>query len=100
MPVAALSTACRTCSLSSAWLCSRASVPPFLQLTAWSVINVGLSQARDASFDRTGGRVPDADVVGYLAGEALRRGAAHQPEVLRHLRVIHDFEKRRLLELN
>ena len=57
------------------------------------------TETQDGAVDRSRGCVAHADVMRDLVGDARSGRQAHQPQILLHLLVVHDFQKRRLFEL-
>ena len=62
--------------------------------------DVALTQTGDGALDRSRGCVAHADVMRDLVGDARSGRQTHQPQVLLHLLVVHDFQEGRLLELD
>ena len=62
--------------------------------------DVVLTETVDRAANRRRGCIAHADVVRDLVGDARSGRQAHQPQVLLHLRVVHDFQKGRLFKLD
>ena len=61
--------------------------------------DVALAQTGDGSLDGSRGCVAHADVMRDLVGDARSGSQPHQPQVLPHLLVVHDFQEGGLLKL-
>jgi len=61
--------------------------------------DVAFTQTGDRAVDGSRGCVPHANVVRDLVGDARSGRHAHQPQILLHLLIVHDFQEGGLFKL-